>query len=192
MSKSLIFILYFFVFPILGGAGVSLSQAGMTASVNKYEPSCDLSSAKINVTGGVPPYSFHWSNGAIGDSVASLSDGYYTVNISDSDTSHFTPDISISFETKIVCQVSFSNRFSPNSDGINDTWSVSLIEQFPKFLLQVFDRWGQIVHEQRKLYIPWDGTHLGVHVPDATYYVIFFYEEGKTNKIEKGSVTIIH
>jgi gliding motility-associated-like protein len=179
------------LFPLLGGAGLSLSQTGMTASVNKYEPSCDLSSAKINVTGGVPPYSFHWSNGAIGDSVASLPDGNYTVNISDSDTSQFTPDISISFETKIACKVSFSNRFSPNGDGINDTWSVSLTEQFPKFLLQVFDRWGQVVHQQRKLYIPWDGTHLGVHVPDATYYVIFFYEEGKTSKIEKGSVTII-
>jgi len=57
--------------------------------------------------------------------------------------------------------------------------------------LQVFDRWGQLVNQQRNSYTPWDGTHLGSKVPEATYYYIFFYEEGKTKNFEKGDVTIV-
>lgn len=170
----------------------SFAQTGLVASVKTYEPDCELAAAKITVTGGVPPYFYQWSNGAIGDTVSSLNGGNYSIHVSDSDTSQITHDIDISFTaTAYACKVVFSNKFSPNGDGINDTWSVGNSEQYPKFFLQVFDRWGQVVHQQRGLYIPWDGTHLGIKLPDATYYAVFFYEEGKTNNIEKGSVTIV-
>ena len=168
-----------------------VAQTGLTGSANIYQPDCSLGSAKIVVTGGVPPYSYQWSNGAIGDSISSLTDGNYTVHVSDSDTSHFTPDIDVSFKMDVVCQVYLSNKFSPNGDGINDTWTTSRTENYPNFFLQIFDRWGQSVHEQRKTFIPWDGTHLGIKLPDASYYIIFYYEEGKSSKIERGVVTLI-
>lgn len=38
---------------------------------------------KVNVSGGQPPYSFNWSNGANTDSIYNLSPGVYTVTISD-------------------------------------------------------------------------------------------------------------
>jgi len=173
-------------------SSVAFAQTGLVASVKTYEPDCDLGAAKITVTGGEPPYFYQWSNGALGDTVSSLTGGNYTVYISDSDTSDLTPDINISFDVAAyVCKITFSNKFSPNGDGINDTWSVGRTEQYPKFFLQVFDRWGQIVHQQRGQYTPWDGTHLGIKLPDATYYCVFFYEEGKTGKLEKGNVTIV-
>lgn len=167
------------------------AQTPLSGSVNVYQADCNLGAAKIKADGGVPPYSFHWNNGAVGDSSSSLPDGNYTVHISDSDTSHNAHGVDVSFQIQVVCKANFSNKFSPNGDGINDTWTSGHTENYPNFFLQVFDRWGQVVHEQRKLFVPWDGTHLGIKMPDATYYFIFFYEEGKSSNIEKGSVTIV-
>ncbi|HWY38527.1 MAG TPA: gliding motility-associated C-terminal domain-containing protein [Bacteroidia bacterium] len=164
----------------------------MSATIKTYAPDCNLGAAKVTVTGGKPPYFYRWSNGALGDTVSSLTEGNYTIHISDSDTSHITPEINVSFSIAApVCQVGINNKFSPNGDGINDLWTISRTEYYPKFFLQVFDRWGQVVHQQRGTFTPWDGTHLGVHLPDATYYVIFFYEEGVSSKYQKGSVTIL-
>ncbi|MGZ3861632.1 MAG: T9SS type B sorting domain-containing protein [Bacteroidia bacterium] len=171
--------------------GTMAQVTGMTGSASVYQTDCHLSSAKINVSGGVPPYTYHWSNGAIGDSVGSLSDGNYTVHVIDSDNTVTTPDIDVTFKVEVSCKVAWSAKFSPNGDGINDTWAISRVEEYPDFLLQIFDRWGQVVHEARKIFIPWDGTHLGIKVPDGTYYVLFFYDEGKLSKPEKGSLTIV-
>lgn len=55
--------------------------------VTTYEASCspgDDGSAKIEVSGGVSPYSYSWSGGTdLGDSLADLSPGSYSVTITD-------------------------------------------------------------------------------------------------------------
>jgi len=61
---------------------------------------------------------------------------------------------------------------SPNDDGKNDTWSILGIEQFPSNLVQVFNRWGNQVFEQ-KAYSnsnPWNGQWNGKDLPDGTYF----------------------
>jgi gliding motility-associated-like protein len=169
---------------------VTLSQNSFTISVNTYAYDCQLASAAVHVQGGVPPYNIQWSYGAIGDTVSSLNAGNYSITIMDSNNP--PKDTVVNFViNELVCKATFNNRFTPNGDGINDTWGIGNIRDYPNFLLQVFDRWGQLVHTQRGQYIPWDGTHLGLKIPDATYYYIFFYEEGKTKNYEKGSVTIV-
>jgi len=163
------------------------AQSGLNASVNVHEVDCDLSSAKVTAAGGVGPYMYQWSNGAGGDTLSSLTEGNYSIHITDN--TGLQTDVSFTVPP-IVCKVVIQNKFSPNGDGINDVFVVVRADQYPKFLLQIFDRWGQVVHQQRAPFIPWDGTHLGIKVPDATYYCVFFYEEGKS-KLEKGSVTIL-
>jgi gliding motility-associated-like protein len=173
-----------FLFCVL----VCVAQTPLTGSAKTYVPQCQLGAAKITANGGVPPYSFTWNNGALGDSVSSLNGGSYVVHIKDSDTS----EVDVSFDiSAYVCKVYIANKFSPNGDGINDFWTISRTEDYPNFLVQVFDRWGQIVHQQRKTFVPWDGTHLGIKLADATYYVVFFYDENKPNNFEKSNVTLV-
>jgi gliding motility-associated-like protein len=160
-----------------------------TVTINTYAADCQLSAAAVKVRGGTPPYLIQWSHGAIGDTVSSLPTGDYDVTVTDQAGKDTTVTVSVE---QGACKVSFNNRFTPNGDGINDTWGIgSNVREYPKFLLQVFDRWGQLVHQQKGEYTPWDGTHLGLKVPDATYYYIFFYEENKTKNFEKGDVTIV-
>lgn len=159
-------------------------------TVKQYIVSCSYAALSVKMQNGVAPYQTFWSNGATGDSVSSISPGTYSVMVIDNGTPQDTAREVFVIEP-IVCKVNFSNRFTPNGDGISDTWSTGKLEEYPNFFLQVFDRWGQVVHQQRKQYTPWDGTQLGVKVPEGTYYYIFYYEEGRSSKIEKGSVTIV-
>jgi gliding motility-associated-like protein len=178
--------IYIFIFSVCSWVA---NAQGFVITVKTYE-TCFFNSVKIKVTGNTPPYKFSWSNGSVGDSVSNLNGGEFSIHISDNDTT--TRDTSVSFSLiSPPCRVGFSNHFTPNGDGINDTWGISNTIYYPDFLLEVFDRSGLLVHTQRHEYFPWEGTQLGVKLSDATYYYIFFYDEKIKSRYEKGSVTIV-
>jgi gliding motility-associated-like protein len=76
------------------------------------------------------------------------------------------------------------NVFTPNNDGIGDTWKIPGALINVSNTLKVFNRWGSVVYEVNGYKNDWDGGE----VPDGTYYYVF--DDGKTKKT--GSVTIIH
>lgn len=63
---------------------------------------------------------------------------------------------------------------SPNGDGRNDTWHILGIEQFPDNEVQVFNRWGNLVFEQRGYTNAhaWNGQWNGKELPDGTYFYV--------------------
>lgn len=82
----------------------------------------------------------------------------------------------------------FYNTFTPNGDGINDTWYIGNIDLFPQNEVLIFNRYGEQIYRANDYQNQWDGTFGGNPVPDATYYYIVYTGTGKTYK---GSVTII-
>ncbi|HXB10556.1 MAG TPA: gliding motility-associated C-terminal domain-containing protein [Bacteroidia bacterium] len=82
----------------------------------------------------------------------------------------------------------FYNTFTPNNDGINDTWYIGNIELYPNNEVLIFNRYGAQVYSAFGYVNQWDGSSLGVQLPDATYYYIVYTGTGQTYK---GSVTII-
>ncbi len=82
--------------------------------------------------------------------------------------------------------------FTPNGDGINDTWFIQNFQFFPNASVQVFDRLGALVFEQQGLYEAWDGKSLlGTPLPDASYYYIVFKDKSDKSAIKKGTVSIV-
>ncbi|MFD2873271.1 gliding motility-associated C-terminal domain-containing protein [Mucilaginibacter ximonensis] len=71
-----------------------------------------------------------------------------------------------------------SNSFSPNGDGINDTWIIKNIEGFPNCVVQVFSRYGSSVFYSVNYPTPWDGRLKGVDLPVGTYYYIIDLKNG--------------
>ncbi|MFN0175015.1 MAG: gliding motility-associated C-terminal domain-containing protein [Saprospiraceae bacterium] len=63
---------------------------------------------------------------------------------------------------------------SPNGDGRNDTWHILGIEQFPDNTVQVFNRWGNLVFEQKGYTNAeaWNGQWNGKDLPDGTYFYL--------------------
>ncbi|NAS32510.1 DUF11 domain-containing protein [Flavobacteriaceae bacterium R38] len=77
------------------------------------------------------------------------------------------------------------NEFSPNGDGVNDFFQIDCISRFPNNKLEVYNRWGNIVFEQRNYDNTWDGTSNGRatintdrQLPVGTYYYILDLGDG--------------
>ncbi len=81
------------------------------------------------------------------------------------------------------------NTFTPNNDGINDTWRIDYLFTYPNNRVQIFTRAGQLVFESRGYNTPWDGTLKGKPLPFDTYYYII--EPGSGRDPITGYVTII-
>lgn len=81
------------------------------------------------------------------------------------------------------------NAFSPNGDGINETWIIRYLDTYPGATVQVFDRYGKSAFKSTGYNIPWDGTLSGSPVPAGVYYYIVDPKNGL--KPMTGSVTII-
>ncbi|WP_153796976.1 gliding motility-associated C-terminal domain-containing protein [Foetidibacter luteolus] len=64
------------------------------------------------------------------------------------------------------------NVFSPNGDGINDTWVIKQVGFVTIQSIIIFNRYGQQVHTMRDLNIPWNGTSNGKPLPVGTYYYV--------------------
>ena len=78
----------------------------------------------------------------------------------------------------ITPNVVIPNTFTPNGDGINDTWDIGKINNYPNCVVQVFSRYGQMVFQSTGCGIPWDGTCKGSPVPASTYYYIINLNAG--------------
>lgn len=80
------------------------------------------------------------------------------------------------------------NLFTPNGDGIHDIWLIDGLDLYPDVLVQVFNRWGQLLFESKGYSDPWDGTYNGNALPIGAYY----YMINLNNNTEplNGTITI--
>ncbi|MDA9003231.1 gliding motility-associated C-terminal domain-containing protein [Flavobacteriaceae bacterium] len=60
--------------------------------------------------------------------------------------------------------------FSPNSDGINDTWQVKEIDRYPNNQVWIFTRTGYEVFNTLNYRNDWSGTQNGTALPEGSYY----------------------
>ena len=60
--------------------------------------------------------------------------------------------------------------FSPNSDGINDTWQVKEIDRYPNNQVWIFTRTGYEVFNTLNYRNDWSGTKDGTPLPEGSYY----------------------
>ena len=144
-----------------------------------------------SVTGNIVIY--QWSPGTglsnpnIKDPVASPSSTtVYTLNITDDNQCEASASITITVTGKP--KISVPNAFSPNGDGVNDTWVIANLSAFPGATVDVFDRYGQLVYHSENYSRAWDGTYNGKILPMATYYYII--DPKNNEKKISGSVTL--
>jgi gliding motility-associated-like protein len=85
------------------------------------------------------------------------------------------------------------NVFSPNDDGVNDIFNVS-IKYFSTYRLLIFNRYGQIIYDSTENENEgWDGKYKGIFVPVGSYvyrfeandlFGKFYVENNKVNLIK--------
>jgi gliding motility-associated-like protein len=109
----------------------------------------------------------------------------YTLTVSSGEGCHASDQVFV----KVLRKPIIPNAFSPNGDGINDTWMIKYLDAYPDCTVDVYDRQGQRVFYSVGYRKQWDGRLNGNPLPIGTYYYIINPHNGR--KTESGSVTII-
>lgn len=81
------------------------------------------------------------------------------------------------------------NAFTPNGDGINDTFSVKG-EGIRNFHLYIYNRWGEKIFETTNPRQQWDGIYEGQPAEQGTY-VVQVYAYGLAKSARNASVTLV-
>jgi gliding motility-associated-like protein len=82
--------------------------------------------------------------------------------------------------------------FSPNGDGVNDFFVIQGADEFV-VSLKVYNRWGNLVYQNREYLNDWDGISnsgllISTKLPDGTYYYIVNFNNGEKDQV--GYITI--
>jgi len=175
-----------------------------TASINVFMPASTVTPAPLTITadnitkpfGAVnPPLTITYSGFVNNDGAAQLTSqpvisttaltqspiGQYPITVSDA----ASPNYNVTYVAGIltiqpsISTLDIPNTFTPNGDGINDTWQIKYLEYYPRSTVNIFDRWGQKVFSSIGYPIPWDGTYNGRVLPVGTYYYIIDPKTGQ-------------
>ena len=80
-----------------------------------------------------------------------------------------------------VLVIDYPKYFTPNGDGIHDTWNIIGLNQ-PDAKLYIFDRYGKLLRQLSPTGIGWDGTYIGAQLPSTDYWFTLDYSENGTQK----------
>lgn len=92
----------------------------------------------------------------------------------------------------VELKLEITNTFTPNDDGFNDTWEIPGLKIYPNCLVQIFDRWGQLIYSsvgynEKKA---WDGKVNEKKANESVFFYTIDLRDGSKETI-KGSVTLI-
>jgi gliding motility-associated-like protein len=161
-------------------------------------------SVTTTLSGGRAPYSVSWNNGATAASITNLSQGTYTLAVTDQngcltsfsttvgreDCSVNNPDDGDDADFLLISQL-----LTPNGDGSNDTWRIDSLETLKNVSAEVFNRYGEWVYKSSRYRNEWKGTFrdTGNELPDGTYFFLVTIERfGKKAKTFTGYLVIQH
>lgn len=131
---------------------------------------------------------YTWSTGATTAEISVAQIDTYTVTLAsgqDCETQSF-------YVVDDACgaTITVPNVITPNGDGLNDAWVISVDGNLTRFSVQVFDRWGQKVFEANTVNEPWRPES---DLPTGTYfYSIEAQAEGGSGVQQRsGNVTLL-
>jgi len=91
----------------------------------------------------------------------------------------------------VVANITFPNGISPNGDGANDEWIIDNIELFPNSMVEVYNRWGELLFQSKGYVEKWKGVYKGKPLPIGTYYYIINLNDALFPDVFTGPITVL-
>ena len=143
--------------------------------VTIFEPlTLELRQGEINqidalAVGGSGNYTFRYNDGpeVIEDTFYIEETGIYTVTVTDENGCSITQEIFMEF-----IDIEIPKFFTPDGDGMNDTWAPDNITQYPNIFIKIFDRYGRILFQFKGNQDSWDGQYQLAELPTGDYWYI--------------------
>ena len=127
--------------------------------------------------------SYQWNTGASTRTIEVDDEGLYLVEATDENGCLLQDTIQIDLRVKDI-----PNVFTPNGDGINDTWQLDFKHTFPDAIVKIYNRYGRLLKQFDVSEENWDGRVNGELLPPDTYWYVVDYQGVLQSK--KGYVTI--
>lgn len=89
----------------------------------------------------------------------------------------------------VYADVYIPNAFSPNNDGLNDTWSIPALRAYSEYTVSVYNRHGQLIFFTKNNANPWNGKYKGVPQPTGAY--VYMVEIKDEKRLLKGTLIIV-
>jgi len=99
--------------------------------------------------------------------------GFHTVYVRDRN--------SCGIAEQLISVLGFPRYFTPNNDGIHDTWqALGVNAQFNQGIdVKIFDRYGKIITQFNHLSEGWDGTYNNQKLPSSDYWYLVTLTDGR-------------
>ena len=136
-------------------------------------------SIEVTASGGVKPYKYYFNGVAQSSNVLmNPTASSYRIQV-ESATGCLG-------EPQTVYFIKINNAFTPNADGINDTWKVENLDKMERVSVIIVDRYGNKVFEsQNSGKVEWDGKNGGRELPTSTYWYTVTWFDAVTQKSEQ-------
>lgn len=171
---------------------VTIYERPSISGMNSQNESCkDMKDGQISpsVSGGSSPFTYLWSNGNTQPELTNLSEGSYSVTITDANGCSTSGSASIQrgeYDCFFIPTV-----FSPNGDGNNDVLYVRG-HGIQEMIFRIYDRWGNMIFESTNPQLGWDGNYKGkpMNAGAYAYYAKIVFVNG-TEKEIRDNITLI-
>ena len=138
--------------------------------------SSGLATIQANTVGGFGTYEYSlngldWQSSPI---FKDLPNGSYIISVRDIEGCGL-------LQTQMIETITYPNYFTPNQDGINDTWNIYLPESY-KGIINIYDRYGKLLKQISPYGEGWDGTFNTMLMPSSDYWFVVEYIENGQKK----------
>lgn len=158
--------------------GMTMLLGGFTRSIPASSSSAADGGVKAIPTGGVPPYTFEWSNGENSDTLSNLTPGDYIVLITDAKGCTFVDTATIDF-TNSIEEIDSNHGVDIFPNPAKEEIQIVLNKWKPSFLdIRITDITGKVLLSKEKL-IQRDDFKIDIRdLPQGILYMIL--NDGKT------------
>ncbi|GLB49973.1 T9SS type B sorting domain-containing protein [Neptunitalea lumnitzerae] len=128
---------------------------------------------------GISEYGYQLDNGSMqyNGTFNNVEPGTHTVTITElNGCGSLTLEVSV---------VDYMKYFTPNGDGVNDTWRVIGLESQENAQVFIFDRQGKMVKQMSATSEGWNGTFNGNQLPSSDYWFKVIYTEPSTGQVKE-------
>jgi gliding motility-associated-like protein len=137
--------------------------------------------------------SYEWNTGSNDPTLLVRNPGVYTVELTGPCIN--AADTIIIAEGNCAPLVYVPNGFTPNGDGINETFVPVVSGNVRSYTFMMFDRWGEMIFSSNTIGEAWDGAVNGTPSQDGVYVWRVEYkavsDEGVTQERLTGHVTLL-
>ncbi|MCX6167654.1 MAG: gliding motility-associated C-terminal domain-containing protein [Sphingobacteriales bacterium] len=161
---------------VASAASTVVVNAPPTATITASGPTSFCAGGSVTLSANAGS-SYLWSNGATTQSITVSTAGSYTVRVTNATGCISTSSSAVS--VSVTGALNIPNTFTPNGDGVNDTWVIDQINQYPNCTVTVFNKMGNKVFESVGYTQPWQGKFKDNDLPFDVYYYVIDVKCGK-------------